>query len=642
LGDGVIHSILAGCVNYTFGTPVADTPVDTTMYLSVSTLNPEPAPLLRGSFGSPSLEAGAEIHSTEFNYRTFIPYFDLAQSPDPTDQPIAAACAAVDLFNKIPDEHGALTFLGDNRDVAAPTPGLQDYRTMMDYRYNWDTGLPDKQTDVGITKVYDITAGKVIAQDEANKSNMTFLHEVTADNYAAVTFHHVANDPFCPSWLVYGAIVYNVRVEMYRSGLITVYGARNAMPVHEGWVRWNDQQTWSNVFALEARGLKCLAIGPGAPFYCMDRIHASTTRSTDRWTDVSASGGGTLATTASGRSYGWGTNNGGNFLSPYNYAEYCQTDDPLPVPQANASTHRNVQQVFLGRYNSTVLTATGKAYTWGSARFYGANLGRVGIDELATAVSTESFVNVDTSRNGMTTYAVAANGDLYAWGLRIKDLSVISENYYFSPTLVDSSHDFVNVQIGEGYVLALDASGQVWGYGYNNGQLGDLPFDWNGSWTAIPVDGVVFDSFAMEGDTVFALDTVGQLWSWGYPDVPMAGIAPEDAYNLVVEPTLVDTPVEFSYLRGGISKNVSAIAANGDLYSWYDGAGYGALADFALPSPNQPVIDLVDSRAITESGELLQLTSAYVDGQWVLSWLNLGLPPVTTLSNPPFTCNYPS
>ncbi len=621
-----------------------DLPIDSSMRVSIAT-PAEPLSLRGGSPSSQFEDPGALVDSTEINYRTFIPYAKLSDSTELLDAQIVEGCIGLDWFDKIPDTTGAdFTFLGDDRGFAPPRDGIEDYRTMMDYRVDWEDQSAAFDKNTGATTVYNLTEDEDWATDRASQTNMVFKDRYISESYASVTFSHIANDPFCPSGAVFGgepgwnpvydfgAITYSAHFDLFRSGLVIATGIRASMPSHEAYVRWNDQASWTGIFTSNAIGLHCLVLDP-VLFYpvCSDLIAATATRSQDRWRDVS-SGDATFAVSAQGQTWATGSN-AGFVMSPFSEDTACSVETFVPVPVPDGGVPGRVVRAVAADSHGTVVNQSGVVSTWGLPLWSNANLAHAGDGEVGT-VGSGSYIDVDVTPDGATTYVVDSNGDLYSWGLRVKDWNIPSADYNYVPSLGPSGFDIVKVRIDSGTVLALDEDGHIWGYGDNAyGLLGTGGSGYT-AWDEINVPGVTFVDIALVGNSAFALDSNNQLWEWGRAALALSGVSLVDALDPVYSPTLVDTDIEFERIDDGSGSEVGAIDTNGNLYSWSKFALFDDVEDWELPAWGEDVVLVRDLHAITFSGELLRL-----DGT---QWTDLGLPPTMWLIDPPQTCVYPS
>ena len=135
-GDGIITALTVACTEYTFGFATVPTPAsqtaDQTSFLSVSTLK-APGANQTAPTSKKALQVVAKaltslqstIHSTEFQYRTFIPYFAINDSPAPDDRIVERACLALAGYGPrlpplSPNDY-YFTFMGDDRNSNSQT-----------------------------------------------------------------------------------------------------------------------------------------------------------------------------------------------------------------------------------------------------------------------------------------------------------------------------------------------------------------------------------------------------------------------------------------------------------------------------------------------------------------------------------------
>ncbi|KAK1826303.1 regulator of chromosome condensation 1/beta-lactamase-inhibitor protein II [Podospora conica] len=89
---------------------------------------------------------------------------------------------------------------------------------------------------------------------------------------------------------------------------------------------------------------------------------------------------------------------------------------------------------------------------------------------------TGPVVKIDSSSSGYVLAALTAGGDLYVWGhagrAEAAGLGGMEVTGDVTPVVVDD-HDVADVAVGEGHVVVLTTTGEVFGIGSNgNGQLG--------------------------------------------------------------------------------------------------------------------------------------------------------------------------
>jgi hypothetical protein len=511
---------------------------------------------------------------------------------------------------------------------------------MMDTRIDWDATSPSTAfhnvQDVGNTNVWDASTQSVVATKRADMGQMRFRAMKFDSHYASVKFTMAAHDPFCPTIYAAGYIAYSAQIQFYRSGLVTVKGLRLAFPWHEGWVRWNDQKTWYNAFAMKGVALYCLALGAVSDNYCLDKIGGSANRSTDRWQSENQ----LMAVTAHGYAYGSGLGKNG-ILVPYTTSGICTVQPMAKAPTWAEDGDGRVQKITRG----TLLTRDGHILTWGSngaVDYYDENyeiqtasmhrLGRPGGEDTAATVSTQTFV--DFAVEDDRTVAVGSDGDLYSWGYQGPGPAIFA-----TPTIIDTGHDFTKIAASSNHLLALDSSGHVWGIGSNwDGALGLANTNMLDDWTEIVVPNVTFTSIATTTASSFALDEQGHLWSWGAIAGPkLEGLDnkpeepdPDSGWAPFTGPTRIDSNAQFVSIDA--SWDAAAVDTDGNGYFWTGMSDYKPIAQLKIEAQSSSLTAATaDGVAINQYGELLKLSP---DGT---VWENYGLPPTSSLA-PEVTC----
>jgi hypothetical protein len=703
IGAGVITQLSAACTFYTFGLPTSSPEDDqnnaTSMQLSVATpaavsLLNEMSHAVRQAAARRAATAAeplsrSDVHSTEFNYRTFIPYDTLNDSPHLSDLAIADACiqlwaAANDPSLLLPTKLPFLTFAGDNRTSQQPSDAT-DFRTMMDVKVNWDNGSFSHNKLPGFTRLVNDETGEVVETKQANTDNLTFDDPVQNSNYFSVWMDHVANDPFCPSAYVIGSITYAVHLQIYRSGLTVVRGLRSTMPEHEGWVRWNNETQWSRVFDLKATELACLVAAgaaeagngvfgvPITPSYCLGAIHASSDISKDSWSGVGTNDQSTLAWSTSGDLFGWGRSDHG-VLQPYADTN-CAINDPELVPGVDSGPtswseivgHWNdfhYKYADAGDFNATNISKSGLASTWGQTfgaydyltqQSYGVNnLGRTDPGDYSPGKVSDSLQFTDVAQAWEETFAVGSDGQIYAWGQGLDDYDPDSgtDNYLFNyatPSAIPKSGvTFKKVVTTAGAALALDSDGHMWGLG-STFWAPSSTNSFDSAWTEIDAPNATFTSIALQqSGAAYALDSDGNLWSWGWSPLTLASGPGDD--GSIDAPTLVDTSKSFSRLDPDDNSNqIGLVATDGSLYSIQIYSGYPGepvdLSTFELTAPDEPMTSVTGNYGIDDLGDLWEFVmtpGADDSSSLAVDWTDRGRPPVSTVANPPQSCVYNS
>ncbi|WP_431277878.1 hypothetical protein [Leifsonia poae] len=577
--QGVLVGMTLGCTTYSFRStdiePAPATVSAQSSYVSVHTLKPGVPVSPRSD--SRQLNAAATLatadpglHSSEIAYRTFIPYETLNDSPSSSDRLIEQGCIRLNAAlnpTKFPHPED-YTFVGDNRGFQQPDrdPNVHNYRTSMDFAWDWDQGQVLTQAkSVGQTTIVRRDDRSEIDHHFASTATMTFDNLVHSPDYAAVTLDHVANDPFCPHLFALGAISYQVRVSMYRSGLTSIWGDRFTMPSHEAWVRWNSSATWSNAFEGSATTLACLiggAIARGTHHFnnCRANVVADISRTTDKWVSYN----GQLGATQSGRV--WGSGNAALFSPHADGSMYCTVSALVSAPPLPSQVKPLTVQVE--EDSAIVLASDHHIYTWGSIQQGG--LGRTWDWEndpnsylIPTSVDNNEYKFVDQSRD--TAFAVTTSGDIYTWGTRFYDTwtsEVPDPRVYETPTPSLLGADIDKVKAGDFTAVALDTSGHLYVYGVTaDGFTTD--------WAPLPVPGVTFQDISIGANSYYAIDSTHRLWAWGQPAIQTDASDPDNPYAPISTPSLVTTGATFAKVS-----RTEAVDTEGKRYSWPTGNWY--------------------------------------------------------------------
>lgn len=266
---------------------------------------------------------------------------------------------------------------------------------------------------------------------------------------------------------------------------------------------------------------------------------------------VSAGREHTFAIDGSGQLFAWGSNLGGQ-LGNNSYAASSYIPINLSATQFDGGalnplyglTFQSATAVFNYSY---AIDSAGQLYAWGD-NFYG----QICIDipgEIRIAVNLSTALiwptitdkNIKMIAGGEShSLAIASTGELYAWGnntngqvgnnsVSIVRTPVNLSNTQFSGGVTNELYEkvFRTIAAGTAHSLAIDSSGQLYTWGYNDyGQLGDNST--TGSRTAInlsaaefvggvanPLYGKHIQSIAAGYSHSLAIDSSGQLYAWG-------------------------------------------------------------------------------------------------------------------------------
>jgi alpha-tubulin suppressor-like RCC1 family protein len=198
------------------------------------------------------------------------------------------------------------------------------------------------------------------------------------------------------------------------------------------------------------------------------------------WAQVAAGTNHTLALTADGRLYAWGSNAWGQLGT--GGPEKALLPVALPPPGKGAGTRW--AQVAAGRYHTLALSTDGRLYTWGSNRF--GQLGESTHAQHSTPQPLElprslaQTVWKQVAAGDAHSVALTADGHLYAWGNncagQLGDGGVVRQ---LCPVPVTCPRPVAGgawawVVSGGFHTVACTATGELYAWGANRfGQLGD-------------------------------------------------------------------------------------------------------------------------------------------------------------------------
>ena len=210
------------------------------------------------------------------------------------------------------------------------------------------------------------------------------------------------------------------------------------------------------------------------------------------YTQISAGGAHTLAIGSDGILYSWGHNDFGQLGN----GSTDTSVHPKPIAVINPSTGQPFQavQVSAGACDSVAIDTTGKVYSWGSeTTTLGDNVNTANSDSktkptlVADPGGTDQGLHaVQVSANWSFIMALNADGNIYAWGYNNwgqfgngSSTNGTWTTYSSTPTLVRDPTDtskglqVTRISAGAWHALAIGQDGTVWAWGMNNnGQLG--------------------------------------------------------------------------------------------------------------------------------------------------------------------------
>ncbi|GAA4352648.1 hypothetical protein GCM10023185_12550 [Hymenobacter saemangeumensis] len=340
-----------------------------------------------------------------------------------------------------------------------------------------------------------------------------------------------------------------------------------------------------------------------------------------RWAQVAAGTAHTLALTADGQLYAWGSNAKGQ-LGDGTFAHH-HTPIKVALPAEAAATQW--AQVAAGTSHTLALTTDGRLYAWGQ-NIYGqlgdgttltrANMVQVTLPAGAGAISQI----VAGSGHSL---ALTKDGQLYAWGAnKLGQLGDGSFTERLRPVAVTRPRHagaWAQIAAGRAHTLALTTDGQLYGWGSNEyAQVAATFLAWRGRPTAIalPADAKQTRWAQIAAGDFYsqALTADGRLYAWGNNTAGQLG----DGSTITrLTPVAVALPQDLptrSWARvaaGGF--HTLALTADGQLCTWGNNTagqlGDGSTTQRTLPAGNSRALLQPTSRESHSS----QLPSAQID-----------------------------
>jgi alpha-tubulin suppressor-like RCC1 family protein len=287
------------------------------------------------------------------------------------------------------------------------------------------------------------------------------------------------------------------------------------------------------------------------------------------FSSISAGEGHTCALTASGRAYCWGTNYDGQL------GDGTTSPSFQNGPQAVIGGHR-FASISAGDYFSCALTSLGKAYCWGTNE--GGHLGDGTTNDSnqnGPQAVIGSFAFVRISAGDDHTCALTSRGTAHCWGVNswgeLGDGTTVGSGVN-GPQAVIGGLIFASISVsrdgGDAHTCALTALGKAYCWGRNNsGQLGDgTTNDSNQNGPQAVIGGRTFVSIRAGEDFTCALTARGKAYCWG-----------DNAFAQLGDGTAVDSGVNgpqaviggrtFASISAG-DDHTCALTRRGVAYCW--------------------------------------------------------------------------
>ncbi len=310
------------------------------------------------------------------------------------------------------------------------------------------------------------------------------------------------------------------------------------------------------------------------------------------YTQVVAGDSHVLAIGSNGILYSWGRNDHGQLGDGTTTDRY----QPQPVKDTSGQPFKAVQ-VSAGVADSAAIDSENRVYTWGSE-----STGKGQTPAYSTARKNptpaadpgnpgQTLHAVQVSLNWSFVMALDADGNVYTWGYntngQLGNNTSDSTNYAANPArLPNQSFQATQISAGSWNALAIDTEGNTWTWGYNGyGQLGDGST--SDKYKPQTVQNPTNTSQSLKATQIsagvnhsLAVGQDGNLWAWGLNSSGQLGIGSTVNQN---KPALIKDPANkaqaFKAVRSSAGQLHSlAVRQDGNLWAW-GGNQYGQLGN---------------------------------------------------------------
>lgn len=269
---------------------------------------------------------------------------------------------------------------------------------------------------------------------------------------------------------------------------------------------------------------------------------------------ISAGTWHSVAVTSDGSVWAWGDNSAGQLGLPGGSGS--SSTIPVQVPRV-----ADVVAVDAGAYFTLAATARGKVWAWGSNTTGELGDGTVGDFRYQPKKIAGLTKVVDVAAGLGHSVVATAERQVWAWGENYfgqVGIGVEDGEHQTTPQLVPDLTGVRRVAAGAGHTLAVTYGGAVWAWGDNaDGQLGDGTQTTRYSPVPVPdltkvatMDAGGFHSLAVQRD--------GTAWAWGQHVYGQLGVGPESG-NLS-SPAEVPVPGDVTAISGGDSHTLAVVA----------------------------------------------------------------------------------
>lgn len=249
----------------------------------------------------------------------------------------------------------------------------------------------------------------------------------------------------------------------------------------------------------------------------------------------------TLALKADGTVWAWG--NGG--WGQLGQSRYGSSTSPIQVPGLSG-----VRAIAAGDLHALALKSDGSVWAWGFNYYGQVGNGNSGANVLSPVrvSGLSSAVAISAGPGGFTSYALKADGTVWAWGydgLGQLGNGRSDENAHPLPVAVSNLTGVVAIGAGSSHALAVRSDGTVRAWGSNQyGQLGAVTtascttYKYPCSTTPVTVQNLAgVSTVAGGGNFSLALKSDGSVWGWGENGYGQLATGTATLFGGVTKPT---------------------------------------------------------------------------------------------------------
>ncbi|MBL0140556.1 MAG: hypothetical protein IPP91_00380 [Betaproteobacteria bacterium] len=295
-------------------------------------------------------------------------------------------------------------------------------------------------------------------------------------------------------------------------------------------------------------------------------------------TAISAGGAHSLALKRDGTLLAWGRNDAGQLGDGTFSTDYTGRTMPSPVIGLSG-----VIRVAAGNEHSVAVTANGWVYAWGSN--YSGQVGDgLTADRSSPYLVSSGLAAKDVAAGDDHTLLLLQDGSVYGWGGGYSGQLGDGRNTpSTTPVRASGLAGVTAIAAGNYFSVARTADGSVWTWGNNSyGQLGDGMTDNRGEpvrVAAIPPAATI----AAGGYHAFTVSDDGLVRAWGANDFGELG---DGVRPLRTTPAIVPGATSVTKIAGGGSHTL-ALKSDGTVLAW-GGNGLGQLGDGSRISRSTP------------------------------------------------------